>query len=315
MDAYRGEGSAATDAWRRSNAVRFEYERPMPGTTHNTADPRHSGSSIRVLVRSGRSCVLHGMGMPTVIIPLRGSVKLIESESTRILRKGQLFLCEGANHVQAIGRGDSLWVTLIAPVSVWRRFVDVISEQTIPAPVLLPATHVADRTVRRAVVRLAREAQNDIASGESESAMLRFVSLLLDLQSTFDPFIGRCPGRTLGQRRGVFLRLQRVRNYMESSSDLDLGIAELARVANYSPCHFLRTFNSVYGKTPHAVLVEQRLKRARRLVNDTALSIAEVARASGFENRCAFARSFKRRFGETATALRERGLVGASVCE
>jgi AraC family transcriptional regulator len=255
------------------------------------------------------------MGMPTVIIPLRGYVKLIESESTKILHTGRLFLSEGANHVQVIGSNDALWVTLVAPASVWRQFVDAISEQTIPVPVLLPATHLADRTIRRAVVRLAREARNDTASGESEGAMLRFVSLLLDLQSTFDPLIRRCPGRTLGQRRGVFLRLQRVCNYMESSSDLDLGIAEFARVANYSPCHFLRTFNSVYGKTPHAVLVEQRLKRARRLVHDTALSIAEVARASGFENRCAFARSFKRRFGETATALRERGLVAAALCE
>jgi AraC family transcriptional regulator len=96
---------------------------------------------------------------------------------------------------------------------------------------------------------------------------------------------------------------------MESSSDLDLGIAGFARVANYSPCHFIRTFNSVYGKTPHAVLIEQRLKRALRLVNDTELSIAEVAHASGFEDRCAFARSFKRQFGETATAVRERRLA------
>ena len=315
MDAYTCEVSAATDAWRRSEPVRFEFERLMRGTINNAADPQHSDRTIRVLVRSGRACVLHGMGMPTVLIPLRGCVKLIENESTRILPAGRLYVSEGANHVQAIGSGDSLWVSLVAPANVWRQFVDVISEQTIPAPVLLPTTHVADRTIRRAVVRLAREARNGTASRESQGAMLRFVSLLLDLQSKFDPLIRRCPGRTLGQRRGIFLRLQRVCGYIESSSDLDLGIAEFARVANYSPCHFLRTFNSVYGKTPHAVLIEQRLKRARRLVNDTALSIAEVARASGFENRCAFARSFKRRFGETATAARERGLVGASAYE
>ena len=129
------------------------------------------------------------------------------------------------------------------------------------------------------------------------------------------PLIMRCPGRTLGQRRGVFLRLQRVCNYMESNSDLDLGIAGFARVANYSPCHFLRTFNTVYGKTPHAVLIEQRLKRALRLVNDTALSITEVAHASGFEDRCAFSRSFKRRYGETASAVRERRLAAAAVGE
>ena len=259
--------------------------------------------------------MLHSMGMPTVLIPLRGRVNLPRAKAPRFCTRASCFLSEGGNHVQAIGSSDSLWVALIAPPGVWRQFVDVISEQTIPAPVLLPATHVADRTIRRAAVRLAREVRNHAASGEAEGAALRFVALLLDLQSAFDPLIMRCPGRTLGQRRGVFLRLQRVCNYMESNSDLDLGIAGFARVANYSPCHFLRTFNTVYGKTPHAVLIEQRLKRALRLVSDTALSITEVARASGFEDRCAFARSFKRRFGETATAVRVRRLADAALCE
>lgn len=309
MHAYTEDRPAPTDAWKRARPVRFEFEKLMRGNINGTADRRHSDRTFRVLVGSGRGCVLLGMEMPTVLIPVRGRVKLTESESMKILRTGQLFVGEGGNHVQAIGGGDSIWVALIAPTSVWRHFVDVISEQTIPAPVLLPATHVADRAIRRAAVRLAREVRNHTEPGASEGAILRFVALLLDLQSQFDRLIRRCPGRTFAQRRGVFLRLQRVCNYMESSSDLDLGIAGFARVANYSPCHFIRTFNSVYGKTPHAVLIEQRLKRALRLVNDTELSIAEVAHASGFEDRCAFARSFKRQFGETATAVRERRLA------
>jgi len=314
MYLYMGEPSAATDTWKSSRPVCFEFEKLMRGTITNAADGRQSDRAFRVLVGAGRDCVLHGAEVPTVFVPLRGRVKLTESESTRILRAGQLFLSEAGSPVQAIGSGDSLWIALIAPAGVWRQFVDVISEQTIPAPVLLPATHTADRTVRRAVVRLAREARNGAASGETDGAALRFVALLLDLQAAFDPLIARCPGRTLGQRRAVFLRLQRVCNYMESTTDLDLGIPGFARVANYSPCHFLRTFNAVYGKTPHAVLIDQRLKRALQLVNDTELSITEVAHASGFEDRCAFARSFKRRFGETASAVRERRLASASVC-
>jgi len=315
MHAYTSDRSVTTEAWKHSKPVRLEFEKLMHGTINNAVDWPCSERTLRVLLGSGRGCVLHGMDMPTVLIPLRGWVKLTESESTRILHTGQLFFSEGGNHVQAIGSGDSLWMALIAPASAWRQLVDAISERTIPAPVLLPATHVANRAIRRAAVRLAREARNHTASRKSEGAMLGFAALLLDLQSAFDPLIRRCPGRTLGQRRGVFLRLQRVCNYMESSNDLDLGITEFARVANYSPGHLIRTFNAVYGKTPHAVLIDQRLKRALRLVNDTELSITEVAHASGFEDRCAFARSFKRRFGETASAVRERRLASISVCE
>jgi AraC family transcriptional regulator len=315
MQSPMEETFSAIDLWKRPKPVRLEFEKLVRGTINQASDRRHGERTFRVLAGSGRDCVLHSAELPIVLIPLRGRVKLTEGDGTRVLDRRQLFVGDGGQRVQIIGGNDSLWMALVAPSSAWRQFVDVISEQTLPAPVLLPATHAADRAVVRACVRLAREARDHASSGRSEGAVLRVVALLLDLQSVFDPLIARCPGRTLGQRRGVFLRLQRVCNYMESGSDLDLGIAGFARVANYSPCHFLRTFNTVYGRTPHAVLIEQRLKRALRLVNDTALSITEVAHASGFEDRCAFSRSFKRRYGETATAVRERSLAAAAVGE
>ena len=255
------------------------------------------------------------MGMPTVLVPLRGRVKLIESESTRILPHGPDFRQRGctsrAGHRQrrfAVGDADRA-CQRVAPV----RRPDIGADDSGSRSAAGDACGGSDGSPRRRAPRTRNTQRHRVGKIRRRDVAVR--ELLLDLQSAFDPLIRRCPGRALGQRRGVFLRLQRVCNYMESSSDLDLGIAEFARVANYSPCHFLRTFNSVYGKTPHAVLVEQRLRRALRLVHETALSIAEVAHASGFENRCAFSRSFKRRFGETATAVRERGLVAAALCE
>lgn len=292
--------------------IRFDFEMSMPGKADPAFERRNDDSTLRILVGTGRACVLRGMENPTIVVPLRERVKITEGESTRILHRGELLVSEGASPLQAIGSGGSLWIALIAPGGVWRPLVDAISDERIAAPILLPAVHLADRTIRRAAVRLAREVRDAAASERSEIAALRFVALLLDLQSAFDSRINRCPGRTHAQRRSVFLRLQRVCNYMESSGDLDLDIAGFARVANYSPCHFIRTFNAVYGKTPHAVLIELRLKRALRLVNDTELSIAEVAHAAGFEDRCAFARSFKRHYGQTATAVRERRLAYAA---
>ena len=283
-----------------------------PGAIDEVVVAASGNRALRVLVASGRACSLHGAGAPAVVVPLSGCVTLSENESTRVLRAGRLFLGDGASPLGVIGSAGSLAVTLVAPPGTWRQLVDAISDQPIPGPLLLPATHAADRSVRRAVAHLARIARGGAAPREADGAVLRLVALLLDLQATLDPLVARCPGRTLGQRRGVLLRLQRVRNLMESCSEAGLGIAGLARVASYSPSHFLRTFNAVYGTTPHSVLVEQRLARARRLVDTTALSIAEVARASGFENRCAFARSFKRRFGETASAVREGR--SAAVC-
>ncbi|HEV7489931.1 MAG TPA: AraC family transcriptional regulator [Rhodanobacteraceae bacterium] len=280
-------------------------------------DCRATAGALRILVGFGRGCVLYGQARAaTIVIPLRGRVQLSDGEQVRTLNGGELLVCESGQRVQAIGRGAALWIAVFAESNVWHQLTGDVPESA-PDPMLVPAVHLTDRALRRAAVRLARIAldaeRKDTAL--TMTAASAFATLIADLQAEFDPYIARCPGRTLAQRRAVFLRLQRVRNYMASSCHLDLDIAGFARMASYSPCHFIRAFSTVYGETPHAVLVEQRLGRAHRLINESALAITEIARASGFENRCAFSRSFKRRFGITATDLREcvrgPGLVAA----
>jgi AraC family transcriptional regulator len=280
-------------------------------------DRRASANALRILVGFGRGCVLYGQALAaTIVIPLRGRVQLSDGEQVRTLVNGELLVCESGQRVQAIGRGAALWIAVFAESGVWHQLTGDVPESA-PDPLLVPAVHAADRPLRRAAVRLARItlAADGKDTALTLTAASAFATLISDLQAEFDPFIARCPGRTLAQRRSVFLRLQRVRNYMASSCHLDLDIAGFARMASYSPCHFIRAFSTVYGETPHAVLVEQRLGRAHRLINESALAITEIARASGFENRCAFSRSFKRRFGITATDLREcvraPGLVAA----
>jgi len=302
------ENESWMGATRKSRPIRIEFERlATSGKLTCDAGEKRSGSVVRVLVGAGRGCMLHGNAvLPTVLLPLRGRVRLSDGENMRMLKAGQLIVAEGGQRLQAVGGVGALWISLVAPESVWHQLFDATAEPSLPEPILLPAMHSAERSIRRAAVQLARYASRAQAhKADAIAASLRFVTMLVDLQAEFQPLINRCPGRTLAQRRGVFLRLHRVHNYMESSSDLDLGIPGFARMANYSACHFVRTFTQVYGHTPHAALVEQRLKRALRLVSDTELSITEVARASGFEDRCAFARSFKRRFGTSASSMRE----------
>lgn len=290
--------------------MRIESERLQNGGRLEWGGAVQDGN-IRVVLGGGRGCMLHGERLPAmVVLPLRGRVQVSDTESTRLLAAGDALVVEAGQSVQVIGRGGALWLALRLPTGAWSAVAGAVEAGLPGEPVLLPAMHVADRGLRRAAVRLLREAAagNDAAA---VAAVTTFASLLGELQAGFQPLVARCPGRTHAQRRNVFLRLLRVRNYMAASCHLDLGIDDFARMASYSPCHFIRAFNTVFGDTPHAVLVEQRLARARRLVDESSMAITEIARASGFENRCAFSRSFKRRFGVTATSLRDRCRVAA----
>lgn len=60
------------------------------------------------------------------------------------------------------------------------------------------------------------------------------------------------------------------------------SLAELAEAACLSEYHFLRMFKSSFGQSPHAWLMRRRLDRARELLAQGRLSLAEVAQRCGY---------------------------------
>lgn len=270
-----------------------------------------SGDALTVLVGGGRGCVFQATGLPAAIwIPLRGRLQIAASDGTQVLTSGDLLCTEADQRLQVVGRGNALWVALIGTRPAWRQLLANATDLPVAEPCFFPARHLASRPMRRVVLRLlrslldARRGEHDIGGIAAALAVN-----VLDLQRSFDALIARCPGRTLAQRRAVFLRLQRVRNYMIANCQLDLDIDALARLASYSSWHFIRAFRAVFGETPHALLVADRLERARSLLHRSELAVAEVALAAGFENRCAFSRMFKRHFGVTAASMRRDAVL------
>jgi len=255
------------------------------------------------VVGGGRGCVLKvGGSVAGVWIPLRGRLQLSVGEGDTTLVPGEVRITELEPRTQAVGRGSALWVALLAGAQTWREALREAQTGPGPDPLLFPARYAASRELKIDAIALARSQAN----GSLDAAANRMVDRLVSLQSGLDGAIACCPGRTYSQRRQVFLRLQRVRNYLASNCNLELDNAALARMANYSPWHFIRAFRAAYAETPHAYLVNLRLQRALELLQSSPLAIAEIALACGFENRCAFSRLFHQRFGVTAGALRRQ---------
>ena len=84
------------------------------------------------------------------------------------------------------------------------------------------------------------------------------------------------------------------------------GRGELARIAGVAERSFSRTFHARFGKTLPQFINELRVGRARRLLLDTTLSVADAARACGFRNLSNFNAQFRRIAGVTPAALRRR---------
>jgi len=258
---------------------------------------------MSVVVGGGRGCVLKTeASLAGLWVPLRGRLQLGGGSADGVLLPGEVRVTEAEPGLSAVGRGNALWIALLGSRAAWRCALEGATQMPLPEPLLLPTWHVADHMLRRRVIALARAA----AASSADAALQAVVESLVDLQAEHAPAIDRCPGRTYSQRRQVFLRLQRVRNYLAANCHLEVDNDRLARMASYSPWHFIRAFRAAYEQTPHAFLVDQRLQRARRLLRSSPLAVAEIALASGFENRCAFSRLFRQRFGITAGALRRQ---------
>jgi AraC family transcriptional regulator len=298
-------------------AIRVEFTRlaNLGVTARTVASDRAAGDNVlRIVFGSGRGSVLHDATMsPFVVAPLRGTVRVVDGHCTRLVRSRRLFVAEHGGNMQIVGGMSALWIAVIAPAPLWRRLFEATADAPMSEPILLTAAYAADPAALRAMIRAARAAAREEPNRiDAINAAMGIAARLAELQTSFDACIDRCPGRTQAQRRAVFSRLQRVHSWMEWGTDLSVDLPAFAQAAGYSTCHFVRIFNAVYGETPYAALVERRLDKAHSLIHSTELSITEIAHAAGFVDRCAFARSFKRRFGNSASAMRSRrsALVG-----
>ena len=104
---------------------------------------------------------------------------------------------------------------------------------------------------------------------------------------------------TVSTRELPLWRLRTVREYIDAHLDTDLSLAELARVAGFSVSHFKPLFKRAVGVPVHRYVVEQRVERARRLILQGSLSMADVALEAGFTHQSHMARWIRRVLGIT----------------
>ena len=97
--------------------------------------------------------------------------------------------------------------------------------------------------------------------------------------------------------------LQQVTEYIHEHFNQDVKLIELAAIVQISPYHFLRLFKQKMGVTPHQYILQQRIERAKFLLQHSELSLAEIALRVGFCDQSHLTRCFKRLVGITPKQL------------
>ena len=113
---------------------------------------------------------------------------------------------------------------------------------------------------------------------------------------------GRVGRRFAGGLSGV--RLRRVLSYIAENHGRELSLDELATEAAMSTFHFAREFKRATGTTPHQHLLKFRVERAKALLAEGQMPLAEVGLRTGFSHQSHFTRLFRRFTGTTPQTYR-----------
>ena len=108
----------------------------------------------------------------------------------------------------------------------------------------------------------------------------------------------------------------RARDAMDRDYALPLDVPKLAGIACVSEAHFIRTFKTTFGETPHRYLQRRRVERAMYRLRTSDRSVTDVCMEVGFSSLGTFSRTFRDIVGEPPSVYRRRavGLPPVPTC-
>lgn len=94
-----------------------------------------------------------------------------------------------------------------------------------------------------------------------------------------------------------------VKEQLELYPETNFCIDKMAQTANISKYHFIRRFKQEVGLTPHQFQIQNRIRKAQRLLNEIP-TITEVALTTGFCDQSHFIKQFEKIVGLTPTSYK-----------
>ncbi|OEE30781.1 transcriptional regulator [Vibrio genomosp. F10 str. ZF-129] len=127
----------------------------------------------------------------------------------------------------------------------------------------------------------------------SESSPLTIQTYLYDFLASS---LSKIPIQS--KREPLTPSLGRVREKLLDEVKHSIQLEDLAKEVGLSRYQLLRAFKGQYGLPPHAYLMDEKIKRSKRMLK-SGLNISEVAYQLGFSDQAHFQRHFKKKLAVT----------------
>ena len=137
-----------------------------------------------------------------------------------------------------------------------------------------------------------------------EEQLVRLFAYHLRQHREITDRVRRLPAVRLSTRLQIYKQLSRAMDLIHDSLGAELSLEALAGEACLSKYHFLRLFRVAYGDSPHQIIQQLRMEKARAILSRTDIPISDVADTLGFVNSQSFSRLFSQRMGVSPTVYR-----------
>lgn len=230
----------------------------------------------------------HFHSVPAIGVVEQGSMSCFCRESTHILPQGTVLLFNpGEVHAPGPGRsGEWSFRIFFFEEDVFRERSTDVARNVIR----FSKPFVEDGLLAAGLWRLHHKLETHGSSLDIESSVLEVFSHLARKHA--------CVATHVHHSEIEKSKIKRAKDYLHAYYEQEITLDNLAEVAHSSPYHFLRTFRSSVGLTPHAYLIQVRIEEGRRLLR-AGNSISDVSASTGFTDQSHFTRHFKRIMGVT----------------
>ncbi len=89
--------------------------------------------------------------------------------------------------------------------------------------------------------------------------------------------------------------IENVLEYVSANLTSDLSLETLSELFNYTPIYFHKLFKASTGKTLHAYVEEQRIRKAVELMISSEMTLTQISYECGFSSQSYFSYAFKKK--------------------
>lgn len=160
---------------------------------------------------------------------------------------------------------------------------------------------VTDPLVTQVMLAISQEARDEGINGKLyvDALSQTLASRILQLQSSSQFDEEAEEGSSSG------FDLETVVDYINAYLIEDLSVGELSKLVDMNPYAFSRAFKQATGTSPYQFVLNKRIERAKSLLKDPTVSIADVAYHVGFSSQSHMTTVFSKNIGVTPKVYRE----------